>query len=107
MILFCFSCHCFLSCDCVILNTNKGGKINFSVSYGPNKAFLVSDSCRLAERNPDVTDDSIETIRTTFVAASFKLITGFLTRVTRRVQLVEQELLTLPWFLVDVVLLDL
>ena len=96
VILFCFLCHCFLSCDCVILNTNKGGQINFSVSHGPNKAFLVSDSCRSAERNPDVTDDSIETIITTLVAASFRLITGFLTRVTRRVQLVGQELFTLP-----------
>ena len=75
VILFCFLCHCFLSCDCVILNTNKGGQINFSVSHGPNKAFLVSDSCRSAERNPDVTDDSIETIITTLVAASFRLFT--------------------------------
>jgi hypothetical protein len=32
----------------VILNTNKGDRINFSVIYihVPNKAFLVPDSCR-------------------------------------------------------------
>jgi len=35
------------------------------VSQGPNKAFLVSDSCRATERNDnsisaDVTDDAIE-----------------------------------------------
>jgi hypothetical protein len=50
----------------VILNTNKGGQINFSqvlVSYGPNKAFLVPDSCKATERNgnsisTDVTDDA-------------------------------------------------
>jgi hypothetical protein len=55
-----------LYCNCVILNTNKGGQINFSqvlVSYGPNKAFLVPDSCKATERNgnsisTDVTDDA-------------------------------------------------
>jgi len=34
-------------------------------SHGPNKAFLVPDSCRVTERNgnsisTDVTDDAIE-----------------------------------------------
>ena len=53
-----------LYCNCVILSTNKGGQINFSqVSYGPNKAFLVPDSCKATERNgnsisTDVTDDA-------------------------------------------------
>jgi hypothetical protein len=51
----------------VILSTNKGGQIIISVlfSYGPNKAFLVSDSCRVTERNgnrisADVTNDANE-----------------------------------------------
>ena len=55
-----------LSLNCVILSTNKGGQINFSVlGHGPNKAFLVPDSSRASERNgknisTDVTDDTIE-----------------------------------------------
>ena len=55
-----------LSCNCVILSTNKGGQINFMLfSLGSNKAFLVPDSCRATERNSisistDITEDTIE-----------------------------------------------
>ena len=47
-----------LSCTCVISSTNKR-------DHGPNKAFLVPDSCRATERkgysiSSDVTDDTIE-----------------------------------------------
>ena len=50
----------------MILNSKKGGQINFSVMcHGPNKAFLVPDSCRATERkgnsiSADIPDDSIE-----------------------------------------------
>ena len=56
----------FLSYNCVIFSTNKGGQMYFSVMcHGPNKAFLVPDSCRATERkgnsvSADVTDDTIE-----------------------------------------------
>jgi hypothetical protein len=46
-------------------------------SHGPNKAFLVPDSCRATERNgnsisTDVTDDTLITIRMTLVSAIFR-----------------------------------
>ena len=50
----------------MILSTNKGGQINLVLlGHGPNKAFLVPDSCRGTERNgnsisTDVTDGTIE-----------------------------------------------
>ena len=43
-----FGSHSFLSCNCMILSTctNKGDqKISVLFSHGPNKAFLVPDSC--------------------------------------------------------------
>ena len=50
-----------------IYKKNKGDQIITSVlfSYGPNKAFLVPDSCRVTERNgnrisADVTNDANE-----------------------------------------------
>ena len=55
-----------LSCNCVILSTNKEGQINLVLlGHGPNKAFLIPDSYRVTERNSDtiradVTDDTIE-----------------------------------------------
>ena len=51
----------------VILNTNKGDRINFSVIYihVPNKAFLVPDSCRAWKKtgnsiSTEITEDTIE-----------------------------------------------
>ena len=42
----------FLSCNCVILRTNKRDQINLVLfSYRHNKAFLVPGSCRATERN--------------------------------------------------------
>jgi hypothetical protein len=47
------------------------------LGYGPNKAFLVPDSCGVIARNSnsissDVTDDTIETIRTMLVSNIFR-----------------------------------
>ena len=47
------------------------------LGHGPNKVFLVPDSCRATERNgnsisSDFTDDTIETIRTTLVSVIFR-----------------------------------
>jgi hypothetical protein len=37
-------CDVSVSCNCVILNTNKGDKINLLLFiHGPNKAFLVPE----------------------------------------------------------------
>jgi len=50
----------------VILSTDKGGQIDFSVfSYGPNKAFLIPDSCTTTARSgsyirADFTEDTTE-----------------------------------------------
>ena len=46
-------------------------------SHGPNKAFLVPDSCRATVRNgnsisSDAIEDTIETIITTLVSALFR-----------------------------------
>ena len=49
-----------------------------SLGYGPNKAFLVPDSCRVTERNDnsissDVADDTNEAdLRTMLVVAIFR-----------------------------------
>ena len=46
-----------ISCYCVILSTNKGGKINVSVI----RSFLVPDLHRDGNRrSADVTEDTIE-----------------------------------------------
>ena len=55
--------YCILSCNSLILSTNIGGQINYG--HEPNKAFLVTDSWRVTERNgnsinADITDDAIE-----------------------------------------------
>ena len=57
--------YTYISCNCVILSTIKGGQINFSVIRSWNKVFLVPDSCRATERNgnsisPDIIDDTNE-----------------------------------------------
>jgi hypothetical protein len=49
------------------------------LGHAPNKAFLVPDSCRETERNgnnvsADVTDDTIETIRTTLVSNNLAVV---------------------------------
>ena len=55
-----------VSCNRVILSTNKGGQIIFIVfSHLPNKVFLLPDSCRAIERmgnsiSADVTYDTFE-----------------------------------------------
>jgi len=62
----------------VILSTYRGGQINVVLlGHGPNKAFLVPDSCSATERNgnsisADVTDDPIEMSRTTLVSVIFR-----------------------------------
>ena len=38
-----------LSYNCMILSTNKGGQINFSVSHRPNKVFHVVNADRQKE----------------------------------------------------------
>jgi hypothetical protein len=44
--------YIFLSWNCVLLSTNKGGQINFGVRcHEPNRAFLVPDLCRATEKN--------------------------------------------------------
>ena len=53
------------------------------LGYGPNKAFLVPDSCGVIARNSnsissDVTDDTIETIRTMLVSNIFRSFAGVL-----------------------------
>ena len=61
----------------MILSTNKGDQINFSVSQRPSKAFLVPDSCRATERNgtsiiSDVKQMTpLKTIRTTMIDLAF------------------------------------
>ena len=58
----------FLSCNSVILSTNKGGQINSVLfSHGPNKAFLVPDSHRVTERNGNVL-----ALRITLVSVIFR-----------------------------------
>ena len=47
------------------------------LGHGPNKVFLVPDSCRATERNsnsisPDITDDTIKITRTTLVSVIFR-----------------------------------
>ena len=49
---------------------------------GPNKVFLVPDSCRAIEGNgnsmsANITDDANETIRTTLISAIFRPFGSF------------------------------